>query len=71
MANTVAGPLISAWKTGAEPEALARVLLPPGGALPVPPAGAEVWERHRRGEALLTVREQAEAEAGTPWPQPL
>ncbi|GAA3578811.1 heparinase II/III family protein [Nonomuraea rosea] len=63
--------MLIAWGARAEPESLARDLLPPATALPVPAAGAGVWGRLRESEALSDVRERARAEAGTPWPQPL
>ncbi|MEU8107154.1 heparinase II/III family protein [Nonomuraea muscovyensis] len=65
------GPLLAVWGSAASREGLARVLLPPGTALPVPPAGAAAWERVRESGVLQAVRERAEAEPGTPWPQPL
>ncbi|GAA2288058.1 heparinase II/III family protein [Nonomuraea roseoviolacea subsp. roseoviolacea] len=72
-----AGPLLAVWGEAATAGALARALLPPDAALPVPGS----WGRHRdglwdglgphAGRALRAVRERAEAERGTPWPQPL
>ncbi|MBN6052453.1 heparinase II/III family protein, partial [Nonomuraea sp. RK-328] len=64
-----AGPLLTAWGAGATTGALERALLPPDAALPVPGS----WGRlgPHAGRALRAVRERAEAEAGTPWPQPL
>ncbi|MFI7635955.1 heparinase II/III family protein [Nonomuraea sp. NPDC049400] len=64
-----AGPLLTAWGAAASPEGLAGSLLPPDWALPVPAAGADVWQR--AADRLAAVREQAEAELDTPWPQPL
>ncbi|MGN9843234.1 heparinase II/III domain-containing protein [Nonomuraea sp. H19] len=64
------GPLLTAWKTAASPDGLSRALLAPDAALPAPPAGAAVWARIP-AETLVAVREQAEAELNTPWPQPL
>jgi hypothetical protein len=63
--------LLIAWGTRAEAESLARDLLPPATALPVPAAGAGVWRRLQESEALSDVWARARAEAGTPWPQPL
>ena len=65
------GPLRTVWGAAMSPEALVRSLLPPEAALPVPAAGDAVWARAAESGALLAVREQAEAELGTPWPQPL
>lgn len=53
------------------PEALVRSLLPAEAALPVPPAGDAAWDQVRSSGTLAAVRERAEAELGTPWPQPL
>ncbi|TMR96341.1 heparinase II/III domain-containing protein [Nonomuraea basaltis] len=64
------GPLLAAWKAAASQDSLIRTLLPPDAALPAPAAGAAVWDRIP-AETLAAVREQAEAELGTPWPQPL
>ncbi|TXK42496.1 heparinase II/III family protein [Nonomuraea sp. C10] len=60
------GPLLSLWGAAASPGALARVLLDPGRALPAPDLAGEPARR-----ALEPVRERAEAERGSPWPQPL
>lgn len=68
--GTAPGPLLAAWKAAASPDGLIRTLLPPDAALPAPAAGAAVWDRIPAG-TLVGVRERAEAEAGTPWPQPL
>ncbi|MEV1172437.1 hypothetical protein [Nonomuraea sp. NPDC049784] len=57
-----AGPLLTAWGAAAGPEGLAGSLLPPDSALPVPAAGADVWER--AADRLAAVREQAEARRG-------
>ncbi|MDP4505493.1 heparinase II/III domain-containing protein [Nonomuraea turcica] len=65
------GPLRTVWGAAMSPEALVRSLLPAEAALPVPPAGDAAWDQIRRSGALAAVRERAEAELGTPWPQPL
>jgi hypothetical protein len=62
---TGSGPLLTAWGAGASWESLVHSLLPPDAALPAPPAAAG------DGDPLGAVRERAEAERGTPWPQPL
>ncbi|MEV0200383.1 heparinase II/III family protein [Nonomuraea sp. NPDC050691] len=69
LADRKAGPLLAVWGAAATAGALGRALLPPDAALPVPGS----WGRlgPHAGRALLGVRERAEAEAGTPWPQPL
>ncbi|MDR8409696.1 heparinase II/III-family protein [Nonomuraea sp. 3-1Str] len=70
-----AGPLLAAWGAAATPGALAGTLLPPDAALPVPGGGGSAGFGELLGaygaRALRAVRERAEAEAGTPWPQPL
>ncbi|MEV0148387.1 MULTISPECIES: heparinase II/III family protein [unclassified Nonomuraea] len=70
-----AGPLLAAWGAAATPDALAGTLLPPDAALPVPGGGGSAGFgellRAYGARALRAVRERAEAEAGTPWPQPL
>ncbi|MEV0233357.1 heparinase II/III family protein [Nonomuraea sp. NPDC050786] len=63
-----AGPLLSVWGAAASPAGLAGLLVSPDVALPVPVAGAELWER--AADRLAAVREQAEAERDTPWPRP-
>jgi hypothetical protein len=65
-----AGPLAAAWPdTGAG--LLARVLVPPDAALPVPPAHERaVWERPD-GATLRHLRAHAERDLGTAWPLPL
>lgn len=60
------GPLLGAWGAAALPATLERVLLDPGRALPAGDLRADP-----RGPALESVRARAEAERGTPWPQPL
>ncbi|RVX47641.1 heparinase II/III-like protein [Nonomuraea polychroma] len=65
------GPLGVVWGTAMSPEALVRSLLPPEAALPVPGAGHSSWDRVATSGILVAVRERAEAELGTPWPQPL
>ncbi|MGI5270169.1 hypothetical protein ACQEUU_13535 [Nonomuraea sp. CA-218870] len=60
------GPLLGLWGPAASPDALAGVLLDPGRALPAPDLRGEPARR-----ALTLMRERAEAERGTPWPQPL
>lgn len=67
---TVRGPLLRLWGSAASDEELARVLLPPDAALPAPPPGVWAVGRHD-GDPMLAVRRKAEAERGTPWPQPL
>jgi hypothetical protein len=72
--STTAGPLLSAWGAAAGPRALARTLLSPERALPVPSvADRAAWERAARDAAgvLAALREDAEAQRGQPWPQPL
>jgi hypothetical protein len=68
--DRAAGPLLTAWKAAASQDGLVRTLLPPDAALPAPAAGAAAWDRIPAG-ALAAVRERAEDELGTPWPQPL
>ncbi|MFI7151187.1 heparinase II/III family protein [Nonomuraea sp. NPDC050022] len=70
-AGRTTGPLLAAWGAAMLPDALAGSLLPPEKALPIPAAGDGVWDRSAESGALLAVRERAEAELGTPWPQPL
>lgn len=65
-ASTGSGPLLRAWGAAASPGTLARVLLDPGRALPPADLRSELSRR-----ALEPVRERAEAERGSPWPQPL
>ncbi|MBT2229449.1 heparinase II/III family protein [Nonomuraea sp. NEAU-A123] len=65
------GPLLTVWGAAMSPEVLVRSLLPPETALPVPATGDAVWDRAAESGVLLAVRERAEAELGTPWPQPL
>ncbi|GGP07048.1 heparinase II/III family protein [Nonomuraea glycinis] len=63
--TTDPGPLLTAWGAAASWERLAHSLLPPDAALPAPPAA------DGDGDPLSAVRARAEAERGTPWPQPL
>lgn len=70
--DSVRGPLLGHWGA-VSTERLGRLLLPPDAALPAPPAGTDAWASIGRhgDEAVRAVRQRAEAELGTPWPQPL
>ncbi|NUW41319.1 heparinase II/III domain-containing protein [Nonomuraea rhodomycinica] len=69
LADRQAGPLLAVWGAAATAGALARALAPPDAALPVPGSWGRLGPHAER--ALRAVRERAEAERGTPWPQPL
>ncbi|NUW29884.1 heparinase II/III family protein [Nonomuraea sp. SMC257] len=75
LSDRKAGPLLAVWGEAATAGALARALLPPDAALPVPGSWGRELLRDRlgphAGRALRAVQERAEAERGTPWPQPL
>ncbi|GAA4471377.1 heparinase II/III family protein [Phytohabitans houttuyneae] len=65
-----AGPLAAAWPdTGAD--LLARVLVPPAEALPVPAAGDRATWARPDAATLEHLRAGAERERGTPWPETL
>ncbi|MFC7404693.1 heparinase II/III domain-containing protein [Georgenia alba] len=67
-------PLAQAWGEQATTEALRQSLRPPPGALPVPPAtDRAAWDLDGGLVHAGTVRQvvdRAEADRGTPWPQP-
>ncbi|WP_336204444.1 heparinase II/III domain-containing protein [Nonomuraea sp. LPB2021202275-12-8] len=65
--HTSPGPLLAAWGAASSWERLVHTLLPPDAALPAPSSAAAAGE----AGPLVAVRERAEAELGTPWPQPL
>jgi hypothetical protein len=65
------GPLLTAWGPAASEDALARSLQPLGRALSVPVAGDHTAWDDADAATLGALRERAEAERGTPWPQPL
>lgn len=69
-----AGPLAAAWGRAAGADALRSTLLAPDGALPVPSAlDRATWDPERGTADRSTIRgllARAEAERGTPWPQP-
>ncbi|GIH05508.1 heparinase [Rhizocola hellebori] len=67
-----AGPLAAAWPAIGV-STLQELLLAPAQALPVSPASQrQVWAaQHVHAETLQALRERAEADLASPWPQPL
>lgn len=65
-----APPLISAWGDRAEADSLKVLLAGARDRLNIRPASDAVWQR-TAGAPLTGLRTQAQAEKGTPWPQPL
>ncbi|WP_162453328.1 heparinase II/III family protein [Phytoactinopolyspora mesophila] len=64
------GPLLAAWGSAATVDAVERQLLPPPDALPTLDLGGADWHRSA-ASTLSMLSAEAEAERGTPWPQPL
>lgn len=62
------GPLAAAWGAAARPTSLARTLLPPGRALPVPPARDVAGWAAVDTPTVAALRAAVRAEAGEPWP---
>jgi heparinase II/III-like protein len=67
-AHRSTGPLAAAWGDAALPDRLAPVLLPPGSALPVPPATDRRTWAAVDPATITALRGPGDAEAGTPWP---